>query len=123
MPGLNDSASTPRQTNGLTTASVLRLLLINGVAGAVLGLGFVAGVLLLDIASIRTMLTASGEWIVSLALLSMGSMVTFSSVAMGGAIMLLPKDKNGPTRPSRPLRALVPIPVRAKARTPRHPAN
>lgn len=73
---------------------LFRLLLINGIAGAVLGILFVAGVLALDVAGIRTLLVATGAWSVALPLLTIGSITTFASVAMGGAIMLMPKDKD-----------------------------
>jgi hypothetical protein len=72
---------------------LFRLLLINGLAGAGLGIVFVAGVLSLDLASLRTLLVQTGEWAVGLSLLVIGSVSTFASVAMGGAIMLVRSDR------------------------------
>ncbi len=73
---------------------LFRLLVINGLAGATLGVFFVFGILTIDVAGIRTLLTSTGEWVIGLALLTMGSVTTFASVAMGGAIMLMPKPKD-----------------------------
>jgi hypothetical protein len=132
MPQWTDDPPAPtRAPSTLDTASFMRLLLINGGAGAVLGLCFVAGVLVLDIAHIRSMLVSSGDWEVPIALLTMGSVVTFASVAMGGAIMLLPKATEEPRPPSRGLGAdlfdestatLAPVKLPSR-RNPRHPAN
>ncbi len=72
---------------------LFRLLLVNGLAGAGLGIVFVAGVLALDLASLRTLLVQTGEWAVGLSLLVIGSVSTFASVAMGGAIMLVRSDR------------------------------
>lgn len=78
---------------GLLPANPLfRLLVIHGAAGAVLGILFVIGVLVLDVAGIHSLLSRTGEWVVGLSLLCMGSITTFASVSMGGAIMMLPKE-------------------------------
>lgn len=87
---------------------LFRLLVIHGVSGAVLGILFVAGVLVLDVAGIHSLLSRTGEWVVGLALLTMGSVVTFSSVSMGGAIMLMPKEEEPREPPSRGLGELIP---------------
>lgn len=100
---------------------IFRLLAINGLAGGLLGIAFVLGILGLDIARIRTMVIASGEWAVPIGLLTMGSIVTFASVAMGGAIMLMPRGETdrgdrgrGRRVPASGL-ALARIPVRRRA--------
>ncbi|MCZ8186625.1 MAG: hypothetical protein O9308_09600 [Beijerinckiaceae bacterium] len=90
--------------------ALFRLLAVNGLAGGLLGIGFVIGILVLDVARIGTMLATSGDWLVPVSLLAMGSIVTFASVAMGGAIMLLPREADpegdaGP-RPGLPQRAV-----------------
>ncbi|WP_284178468.1 hypothetical protein [Rhabdaerophilum sp. SD176] len=101
------------------THRLFRLLIVNGLVGALLGIAFVIGILALDVAQIRTMLAASGEWLVPMGLLTMGSVVTFASVAMGGAIMLMPRDDDG-DRPGRRLPPVLPsghlVPVRIRAR-------
>jgi hypothetical protein len=78
----------------MPTNPLFRLLMINGLAGAGLGIVFVALVLYLDLAGIWSLLVQTGEWGVALALLTMGSVTMFASVAMGGAIMMAPKDKD-----------------------------
>ncbi|MCZ8375752.1 MAG: hypothetical protein O9342_10275 [Beijerinckiaceae bacterium] len=97
---------------------LFRLLIINGLAGALLGVAFVLGILALDVAQIRTMLVASGEWLVPVGLLTMGSVVTFASVAMGGAIMLMPReDGDRPGHPLPPAQRsghLAPVRIRAR---------
>lgn len=114
--------STPERNSG--HQPLMTLLAINGIAGALLGLAFVAGVLLLDIAHIRSMLMRSGEWLVPVALLSMGSVVTFASVAMGGAIMMMPKDDDKGRSPGSGLKAeLVPVRLFAKSARRRHPRH
>lgn len=98
--------------------ALFRLLAVNGLAGGLLGIGFVIGILVLDVARIGTMLATSGDWLVPVSLLAMGSIVTFASVAMGGAIMLLPRE-NG-DRPGHPLQPaqrsgqLAPVPIRTR---------
>lgn len=73
------------------------LLITNGIWGGVLGLLFVGGVLALDLGRIRSLVLAAPEGALALALLCVGSVVTFSSVAMGGAVMM-----SGPTSPKPP---------------------
>jgi len=97
----------------------LTLLLHHGLAGSVLGLVFVAGVLGLDVAHIRTLAFASPDGILAIGMLTIGSIITFSSVFMGGAIMRIgTKDDDEPRggHRARPLTALVPVPVRAVVR-------
>ena len=107
--------NTPR--GFLPRQPLFRLLAVNGLAGAGLGILFVIGILALDIAGIRSLLTSTGEWLIGLALLTMGSMTTFASVAMGGAIMLIrsPPDA-GTGGPVGGHGALVPVRVRRHAR-------
>jgi hypothetical protein len=67
---------------------VLRLLVVNGLAGVVVALLFVGALLGLDVARLRTLLLADGNGIVALVLLTAGFVVTFCSVMMATAIML-----------------------------------
>ncbi len=104
----------PMSRGVLPRHPLFRLLLINGLAGAALGVLFVMGILAIDVAGIRTLLASTGEWVIGLALLTMGSVTTFASVAMGGAIMLMPKPKDpGPGGPAGGHGALVPARVAA----------
>ena len=92
-----------------------RLLVVNGLAGAGLGVLFVIAILAFDIAGIRTLLANGGEWVIGLALLTVGSVTTFASVAMGGAIMLMrnPSD-HGPGGPGGG--RLAPVRVQERSR-------
>lgn len=105
--------SVSRNPRGLLPRHPLfRLLVINGLAGAGLGVLFVIGILAIDVAGIRTLLASTGEWVIGLALLTMGSVTTFASVAMGGAIMLMPKQKDpGSGGPKGGHGTLVPVRV------------
>jgi hypothetical protein len=105
---------------------LFRLLVINGLAGALLGFLFVALVLYLDLAGIWSLLVKTGEWGVALAMLTIGSVTMFASVAMGGAIMMAPKE-DGTHPPKGGLSELAPVAVVARARRsgvdPRHSPN
>lgn len=97
----------------------LTLLLQHGLAGAVLGLVFVAGVLGMDVAHIRTLAFASPDGLLAIGMLTIGSIITFSSVTMGGAIMRIDSQDDDEPRGghrAKPLTALVPIPLRAAVR-------
>ncbi|MCA3656249.1 MAG: hypothetical protein IOB85_14695 [Methylobacterium sp.] len=103
--------NTPR--GFLPRQPLFRLLAINGLAGAGLGILFVIGILALDVAGIRSLLTSTGEWVTGLALLAMGSVTMFASVAMGGAIMLMRSPRNAESGGSEGgPGALVPVRVR-----------
>jgi hypothetical protein len=66
---------------------LLRLLSINALLGALLGFGFVAGLIILDTAGLRRMILADRDGIYAVALLAGGFIVTCSSVLMGSAVM------------------------------------
>ncbi len=66
----------PMSRGVLPRHPLFRLLLINGLAGAALGVLFVMGILAIDVAGIRTLLASTGEWVIGLALLTMGSVTT-----------------------------------------------
>ena len=96
---------------------LFRLLLVNGLGGAALGLVFVAGVVALDIGQLRGLLRWDGTSALALGLLAFGGIITFGSVAMGSAIMRIdPEDRDGRGPPARPAATDVPIAVRATAR-------
>jgi hypothetical protein len=102
--------------NFLPRHPLFRLLVINGLAGAGLGILFVIGILALDVAAIRSLLTSTGEWVTGLALLAMGSVTMFASVAMGGGIMLMQSPQNAGSGGSKDgPGALMPVRVRRHA--------
>lgn len=71
---------------------LIRLLAVNWLIGAAVAGALTAVVLITDTARLRTLMFASGEPWIPLMLLFFGFLVTMCSVAMGTAIMLLPKD-------------------------------
>ncbi len=108
----------PNAPRGLLPRQPLfRLLLINGLAGAALGVLFVLGILVMDIAGIRTLLAAPANGDRAGAS-HHGSVTTFASVAMGGAIMLMPKPSDhGPDDHGGGHGGLVPVRVRRAGKT------
>jgi hypothetical protein len=100
---------------------VLRLILVNALFGAVLGLAFAIALILLNAQGLGQLLRGSDHGLVAFALLASGFMVTFGSVAAGTAIMQIGADSaNGGGPRGRPASApvLVPIPVRVRAWSP-----
>jgi hypothetical protein len=100
------NASTPTGRSLPKPDPLFALLRFNGLAGGGLGLAFVALVLLLDLGHVRSLAFASPDGALAVLLLAVGSVITFASVAMGGALMLMdaPADKPGPPRPITTLR-------------------
>lgn len=93
------------------------MLLGNLIWGIGLGLVFALGVYLLDLGHIRILAGKSRDGMLALGLLTVGSVITFASVVMGGAVMLLPRgDEPEPKGGNRVLlRALVPVRVKVAA--------
>jgi hypothetical protein len=102
----------------MTKNPLFRLLLINGLAGAGLGIAFVIGILALDVAGIRTLLVQTGDWLVGVPMLLIGCITTFASVTMGSAIMMTRRDEDRDP-PQRGLGA--PAYVRVQRAVRRHP--
>lgn len=71
---------------------LLRLLAINWLIGAAVAGGLVVVVLVTDTAHLRSLMFASSEPWIPILMLFFGFVVTMCSVAMGTAIMMLPKD-------------------------------
>ena len=95
---------------------LLGLLAVNALWGGALGIGFVAGAVALDLGHLRQLLTFTPDGAVALGLLTIGSIATFASVAMGSAVMMISRDGDRPTR-GRPLPVrLVPVPATVGAK-------
>lgn len=101
---------------------LLRLLLVNLAIGLSLGLAIVGGLLAADAHGLRRLLLNDESGLIVLALFAFGFAVTFGSVLMGAAIMLLPRDKGdggghqGPGLLARnDWRPIKPVPVRITA--------
>jgi len=88
---------------------LLALLAVNAAWGGLLGIGFVVGAIALDLGHLRQLLTLSIDGAIALGLLTIGSVVTFASVVMGGAVMMISRDGDGPTSGKRKLARLVPV--------------
>jgi hypothetical protein len=89
---------------------LFRLLAINlliGVTAAALMLG---GLLALNPAGLRDLITADSSPLTALGLLLFGFVVTFGSVAMGTAIMALGRSEGGDGK-----RKSVPLPAQVRA--------
>lgn len=96
---------------------LLAMLAANALWGGALGVAFVVGVIALDLGHLRKLLTFTPDGMIALGLLTIGSIVTFASVVMGGAVMMMArKDDKGPRGGRRALRHLVPVRVMAAAR-------
>jgi hypothetical protein len=93
-----------------------RLLTVNLLSGAAIGVLFVIGLLWTDAYGLRTLISRDPEGLVALIALLSGCIITASSVVAGSAIMLNRKSRdddddrgNGPG-----IEDLVPIKVRSR---------
>jgi hypothetical protein len=122
------TAGGPRR---LRDEPLLRLLAVNWLIGAGVAAALAAVVLITDTARLRTLMFASSEPWIGIVLLFFGFLVTMCSVAMGTAVMMLPKDDDddGPGGGSklavlqvpRIAPPMTPVPVRAAAGSRRLP--
>lgn len=76
------------------TPRIVRLLAINAGIGAAIGMGAAGGLLLTDAGGLATLFAQSGDatQMAATALLFGGFAITFASLAMGSAVMLLPRQ-------------------------------
>lgn len=70
---------------------MVRLLLVPGIAGAIAGLGAAGLMLALDVGALRTLLLSGPNWLAA-AMLAFAFMATFSSAAIGAAVMALGRE-------------------------------
>ena len=68
---------------------ILRFIILPGLAGSIGGLVALAGLLALDVGSLRTLVLGSSGGFVPLAMLCAGFMITFGSAAIGAAVMAM----------------------------------
>jgi hypothetical protein len=71
-----------------------RLLVVNLLSGALIGLMFVVGLLWLDAYGLRTLMLRDSEGLVALLALCGGSVITSASVVAGSAIMMNRKSRD-----------------------------
>lgn len=91
---------------------LIRVVLWNALAGAMLGVLFAAFLVYWDVGDIGTLLARSEQPIPALLLLFGGFAVTFGSAVCGTAIMGLTDDRDD--GPGGGRRELAPIPVRVR---------
>lgn len=78
---------------GLMRRPLIRLFVLNGTLGALVGALFVAAALALDAQGLRTLLMASDDAALALALLTASLSATFAAAAIGAAVMMLPERR------------------------------
>jgi hypothetical protein len=71
---------------------ILRLLAVNGAIGVGVGCAAAGGLLLTDAGGLATLFEQTGSYAAAGALLFGGFALTFGSLAMASAIMLLPRE-------------------------------
>lgn len=109
-------------SSGLRRNRLLRYLAINGVIGVTIAVIAVGGLLALDVHGLRRLILGDASPVLTVLLLLFGFVVTFASVAMGTAIMMLgrppdPPDGGGTRTPvgARPLPAAVAAETRRRS--------
>lgn len=95
---------------------LVRFLLRHAVIGIAIAILFVGGLIAFDIARLGTLVVQSSAGPVAVIALTIALGITFGSVQMGMAVMLLHADEDG-AGPGRGRRALVPLRLAARARS------
>ncbi|MGL5733727.1 MAG: hypothetical protein ACRCYS_02580 [Beijerinckiaceae bacterium] len=106
---------------GLATPKdpVHRLLAVNLASGVAIGLGATFGVYSLNVGGIQQLVAQDSSGWIALLLMAVGFVVTCGSLAMGSAVMLMPRDerKTPPPGgiPQHVVLALAPVRIRQTA--------
>ena len=85
-----------RQWSPKRIPRLLRYLALHAAVGAIIGVSAAAALLYLDVAGLGTLFAASDMKIEAGILLFAFFALTFASLSMGSAIMLLPRDDSFP---------------------------
>ncbi|WP_181702574.1 hypothetical protein [Chthonobacter albigriseus] len=93
---------------------LLRLLALNGLAGATAGVVVVTGLLGFDVGGIGRLVAASDNPALPIGMMTFGFIITLASVAMGTAIMRIGSDDDD--QPAGGRGVPIPIPVRVDPR-------
>lgn len=72
---------------------LLRFLARHCMIGVAAGMFFLASLMTVDLAGLRTLIWSSPNPILPLALLAAGLSITFGGVAMAAAVMMLPSEE------------------------------
>lgn len=95
---------------------LVRFLLRHALIGGAIAAVFVGTLTMLDVFGLGTLLTSSEDGLLALAVLTFALGLTFGSVQMGFAVMLM-SDSDDTTRgKAAPVRRLIASPVRISAR-------
>lgn len=73
---------------------LVRFLIRHALIGFAVAIGFVALFLAFDLHGLRTLIVQSPEGLLAAAVLSFAMCLTFGSVQMGVAVMLLPREED-----------------------------
>jgi hypothetical protein len=94
---------------------IVRLVIVNSVAGSVMGIVFAVALVLVDAQGIGGLIRGSDSGLLAFLLLAGGFAITFGSLTAGTAVMLLAgRDGDGPDD-GLPGRSAELVPVRARA--------
>lgn len=96
---------------------LVRFLIRHALIGFAIAFGFVCLFLALDLHGLRTLMVASPDGVLAAAVLAFAMGLTFGSVQMGVAVMLLPREANAtPPGGKGARRSLHLLPVRVRTR-------
>lgn len=95
---------------------LVRFLVRHALIGIGLAVVFVGTLTAFDVFHLRSLFLGSADGILALVVLTLGVGVTFGSVQMGFAVMLMDDDDEPPHGGKRqPVKRLTPIPVRVRS--------
>jgi hypothetical protein len=97
---------------------LVRLVLVNAIAGSVMGVIFAAALVLVDAQGIGTLIRSSDSGVLAFLLLAGGFAVTFGSLTAGTAVMLMAGRDSDGSDGGLPGLGVELVPARVKARRP-----
>ena len=95
---------------------LIRMVIVNLIVGAFMGVAFAALLMAADVAGIRTLILGVSVSLPALALLFGGFAITFGGVVAATAVMLMNEDDDSSGRGGGDRFKLEPVPVRVRAR-------
>ncbi len=96
---------------------LLSFVFINAAVGAALGVAVATAIVLTDTAGIATLIYASSDPLIPLAMLGVGFATLFDGVYSGACIMTLPYKEKSDDRPEPPPGPARLVPIRIRAAT------
>jgi len=104
-----------RAEEGLIMPVLVRFLVTHAVIGIALAIVFVGALVVFDAGGIGTLMLTSADGLLALVVLTFGLGVTFGSVQMGFAVMLMSDTEEPPRGRRIPLLQLTPRAVKVSA--------